>query len=332
MAFKVIDSSPNVRAFKTEADIRALPGYKENNPVTAATYDRIFGHYDLPEEAFRCSYQEPQKAICNEPHKWGFLALLKDQSIATLGNTCARTKFAKGTAGFKRDLARYENQKAYLEAKERLETLIAEKETRLESLRRIEESLRQLDIRVSTFLAQYGVRTQNRLLHMARSQSANVVVLGISIRRYEENGQRKTETQSKPIKLGSVNGLKLFNVGYLGLQRDKFKPIYDAFLKAEQTTTAFRTADLNRLSATISGSESLLTEGQALLDLEEAFKTTDPSLFCFLVDDRREQQQAALAALGLTGSKKIDQSKAASWLSTKYQQLRDGEGVDSIQI
>lgn len=203
---------------------------------------------------------------------------------------------------------------------------------RLEKLNDMHEALSQLNIRISLFINKYGRRTQNRILQIARSEAANINVLGISIRHYEEGGKSKTERLTKPIKLGSINGLKLLNVGRLRLLLDKFKPVTDAFRKAEQVADSARTTDLNRLSVSISDGDSILIEGQAFLDLELSFKATDLSLFCFLVDDRFEQIQAAIVALGLSGSKKANQATATEWLTAKHRKLMVDESVDLIQI
>ncbi|HUR40598.1 MAG TPA: hypothetical protein VM240_05455 [Verrucomicrobiae bacterium] len=329
---KTAPDGTEVRAFGSAAEVRALPGFKEDNPVSPKTYDKLIGHYDLPEEDFRCCYVETADDLCHEPHKWGFVAKLKDTSITVLGNHCARTKFARDAEGFKRDLARYENQRERLEAFDRLQVLLSEKDARLARLRAMKQQVEALTGRMRAELNRYGTKTQLQIAQMARTDRPTVSVMGLRRRPYtDQNGAMKVEETKVPIALGRIAGLKLLQVGALALFLDKFAEIETAYRRAAEATAKTRTTELKQLGATISNGDGLVPEGQSFLDLEGTFKANDRSLFCFLTDDRDERLRAAVIAVRLDGTSDRDRA-AWEWLIEKEREIRQEAVVDALQI
>lgn len=322
---------PEIRTFATMAEIRALERFRENNGVTKENYERLFGDYNFSEEEVKCCFQKPNGVLCGEDHKWGFVAMLKDQSLTIVGNKCVRVRFGED-AVIKRDRARYLHVKTLQERKARLHEFISGKDAAVSRLELLKERLASIDTQVKGFLSNLGDRTVRRLHNMARSANASVYVDAVTYKEYvDEEGHKQKERHESPSRLGSFNGLTALNDHTFSSLRRDIQEVLRAYARAENLGDDVKPSELERITVILGGTDRIEGGIEKLERDVSAFLGNDPLLLCFLVDDRTERYKAAkfaLELLGETGGK----DHAKTWVAEREQELRKALRAEKISI
>lgn len=324
------DNLIEVRTFATMQEIESLPGFKEDNPINKDNYERIFGDYWFPDEV-KCCREKPNGQLCNEGHKWGFVAKLKDGSITIIGNYCARDKFG-ADAQIKADRSKYLNEKRRRERLAQLEDLLADKEKVLNQLVVLKEELENTQGRVNEFSDSLGGRTLRRLQDIARTGSATIFVDVITYHEYiDEDGEKQRERRVSPARIGSLNGVSIFNEYSFQSIKSLMRAVKMAYDDAESITGDVKTSQLESLTSSMSEFNRVNSDVKKIQQEEKSFFDNDLGLLCFLVDDKSERYKTAKLILELSGDS-VGRDKAKEWLIDKEKEMKSTLGADKIGI
>lgn len=77
--------------FKSVDQIRAVPGFKPDNPVSIDQFSRFLGYYTL-KPALKCCVAE-KNGLCGQAHNNGWVVALKNGTASIIGIDCAKSKF-----------------------------------------------------------------------------------------------------------------------------------------------------------------------------------------------------------------------------------------------
>lgn len=324
------DDLVEIRTFASMEEIRALPGFQEDNPINSENYRSIIGDYWFPDEV-RCCREVAPSQLCGEGHKWGFVARRMDNTITLVGNCCARDKFG-ASSKIKADRAKYLNEKRRRERFSALADLLVEEHSMTSKLQGFEERLRNIQERVNIFLGSLGDRTSRQLQSMSRSENMAVMVRAVSYRDYvDEGGQKRRERSTSPKKLGALQGLSV-------VSDSSFQPLYSlirtsrkALLNAKRVTDTIKTTELDALISSIDVGQRLELDVSKLEQEAARFFDNDFSLLCFLVDDRPERYRAARVYLERSGEP-AGKERAKAWLLEREQAIKKEINADKIEI
>lgn len=147
----------HVHAFDTIEEIKNHPGFRENNGVHKGNYKDLIGHYRFADEV-KCCFQKDNGNLCGEDHKFGFVAILSDNSITIVGNNCAQEKFG-ADAKIKIDSGRYLKEQKRREKLAGLHELLKVKDARLADLQSFRARASVVKDWGETFLSSLGDQT-----------------------------------------------------------------------------------------------------------------------------------------------------------------------------
>ncbi len=145
-----------IRTFSGPEEIRELPNFIEENPITKTSYKWLIGDYHFGEEVC-CCVQKDNGNLCREGHKRGWVAELLDGSATIIGNHCAQEKFGADSRLIK-DQSQYVNEKRRRERLAGILVQIEDKAQRLERLNQLRTSLKSLEKRIQTFTGELSVQ------------------------------------------------------------------------------------------------------------------------------------------------------------------------------
>jgi hypothetical protein len=322
-------SSALVTHFETIEQIRTIDGFREDNPLTLASYHSLIGYYTFKERV-HCCVEKANGQLCKHEHGNGWLVRKTDGSLTLMGRDCANDKFGADSTVFK-DIHHAENA---LRREARISKIAihlsnrTEREAKLEAL---SGKLDRLFARITTFLGEAGAKTSRRLLDMARSRNGDVFVTGVKIRESLERGEITRERSTVQHRLGRFNGLDV-------LSRDSYMPLYigisnihSAFTAAAKLGNKPSKGVIDDLAGKLDRYDHIVCEVEALLQLEIQFMKNSMLLLCFLVDDRTERPKCARLAMhqnGILGGK--DQAK--KWLADQESMIISELRMDKIEI
>jgi hypothetical protein len=319
-----------IRTFSSPEEIRELPNFIEENPITKTSYKRLIGDYHFGEEVC-CCVQKDNGNLCREGHKRGWVAELLDGSATIIGNHCAQEKFGADSRLIK-DQSQYLNEKRRRERLAGILVQIGEKAQRLEHLDQLRTSLKNLEKRIQAFTGELSSSTVRRLQDMARTGQSGVTFTAVKFRAYiDGNGQSKRERSTFEQSLGSLDGLDLMQPWSYFTIYDAIKDVGHAHEEAEQLGPKPKSADVDALANRLNEYDRILRDGNRLLNLEPAFFANNFLPLCFLETDKTERYKAARIAMrrsGVAGSK--DEAKA--WLAAQEKAIKQQLGIDVIEI
>lgn len=319
-----------VRTFATMEEIRALGEFKDDNPINKDNYDRIYGDYWFPDEV-KCCREKPNGQLCGEGHKWGFVAKLIDGSITIIGNYCARDKFG-ADARIKTDRSKYLNEKRRRERLTQLDDLLADKELKLEKLKELEDELRIIQNRVKDFSDSLGVRTLRRLHDISRTGTNTIYVDAITYNEYvDDDGEKQKERQVAPTKIGTLNGVSIFNDYSYQSMRSSIRAVKIAYEEAEFISDNIKTSQLESLTSSMADIDRVTSEAQKIGQEEASFFANDLGLLCYLVDDKSERYKTAKLVLERSGEQ-VGKEKAKSWITESDKEMKKSLNADKIGI
>ncbi|MCU7251228.1 hypothetical protein [Pseudomonas koreensis] len=236
---ETLDRTVEIRTFNTISEIEALPGFKKENPVSPKNYKHLLGDYFLSDEVKCCLLKDNDK-LCNEGHKWGFVAVLADNSITLVGNDCAQTKF-NGESRLSADRTKYLNQKKHEEGLERLRALVEQKDSALKEVLQVRTDLAMVQRRVHAMREKLGPQTMRHLESIARTGAYVLSVTGVTIKEYtDKKGKKKTDRRTQRMTLGTIaNTSFLLDEKYRDVLHNlsDVKKAYDEAEKIEQNVT-----------------------------------------------------------------------------------------------
>jgi hypothetical protein len=315
--------SPKVRTFSCYSEVREIPGFKDENHLTKENYKELVGDYHFQEQA-RCCFERENGSLCRHLHNIGYVVRLKDESATIIGNVCADTNF-NAEHEISRDRARYQNEKRRLENLARIQELVAGKDSILTSFREKREQLKALEVRIEEFLAAVGSRCAARLHGMTRDGRREVVITGIRIREYEENGEKVQERIRIPLTVGSISGLAVMRPNACQSIVARMKAVADAYRTAAQLAEPIRNSVLDELRLALSDAERVLVDTDDLLAAEKIFFAGDLSPLPFLVSDIGDRNRVARFVFGRVGKRRAKES-----LLSKEAELRSAHGVTKL--
>ncbi|MCO4856490.1 hypothetical protein MKD49_08355 [Herbaspirillum sp. WGmk3] len=318
-----------VRCFESADEFHELKGYREGNPLTRQSYRALVGYYNLAEKQFCCLEKENGNR-CRHEHSKGWVVEKDDGTHTLLGKDCANEKFGADPRLIK-DIQNYKNAIRQHERQEKLLSHLGKRTERTMVLRKLRTDLEAMHIRISDFLINLGPGISKRLLNMARSRVADVVVTAVRYREYVENGRKKTERSAFQHRLGMLNALMV-------VTKDSYVPTFisinnllGAFDAAARLGDRPKRNEMDAVVAQLDDFDRVMKEGNSLLGAEAQFMSNNMELLCYLVDDRAERYKCARVAMrqsGLEGGK--DQAK--TWLNNREAELRTKLGIDQLEI
>lgn len=315
--------------FESIDEIRALDFFHENNPLSQQTYECLVGYYKLREKVY-CCVEKANGQLCKHEHGKGWVAKKTDGTLTIMGNDCANDKFGADSKIFQ-DISHAENTLRRQTRLAKILTHLEHRDERENTLKTLKQSLDDLRGRISTLFEEVGPKTTKRLLDMARSRKADVLVLGVKYRTYVEDGHTKKERSTVHHRVGTLKGLDV-------LSKETCTPIYvaianvlDAFEAAANLGERPNKGVIDALAVRLDQYDQIVRQVEALLKQEVQFNDNAMLLLCFLVDDRTERSHYARKAMhqaGIAGGR----DHAKSWLADQEAQLTGQLGVDKIEI
>lgn len=327
---KTLDKSVVIRTFNSIAEIEALPGFKKENPVSPKNYKHLLGDYLFNDEVKCCLLKENDK-LCNEGHKWGYVAVLNDDSITLVGNDCAQTKF-DGKSKLSADRSKYLNQKKHEAGLERLRALVAHKDSALIEVQQVKADLATVQNRIYAMREKLGPQTMRHLETIARTGAYGLSVTGVTIKEYtDKKGRKREDRRTLRMKLGTIaNTSFLLEERYreVLLNLSDVKKAYEEAEKLEQNVTTLR---LNNLTRKMDIIDHARASALQLIELERKFAASDLSLLCYITADKAERYKAAKYALEQT-NQDSGKEKAKDWFTERDRHFRSQLNVTKIEV
>lgn len=320
----------DVRTFETLSEIESLEGFKKDNPVNSKNYSQIIGDYNFNEEV-ECCREKPNGNLCKRAHKFGYCAILKDGSITIIGNHCATTKFDKEDK-IRKDIKLYQNKKDREDKLTRLQELLNDKAQSLKELEHFSTIIKELEQRVSNFIASIGGPTKDKLVSMAKSGNTAVIVNSVSFREYEDDdGYKKKEKTSVPSRIGSLNGLNIFIDNFFKSFYSSIRDIKLAYTEGLKIQNDVSTRKLEALANRISAKSRIENHVNNIVNECDTFFNNDMLLLCFIISDKAERYKNARIAL-LNKGEPAGKEKSKSWLSEKENEIKEALNADKIEL
>jgi hypothetical protein len=323
-----MDNGFEIRTFASPDEIRALPGYKADNPINNNNYEKIIGDYWFPDKE-RCCFLKENGNLCGTEHNWGFVARLSDKTVTVIGNCCAVNKF-DADSKMKADRSRYLNEKRRRDAFAELQELLASKEEIASKLKEAISEVKNLKKEAEEFSSQLGGAALKRLEDMYRTGASAVVVQGVSYREYNnEDGDKAKERTITTHTVGRLAGLScLISSTFSGVARDARQALA-ALDRAEALQDSASISEIKSVSADIGGPDRVERLVSKLRSEVSAFIQNDFLLFCFLTTDKSERYKYAQLALQQRGDD-AGKGKAKAWLAEREQDLARAFSVDKV--
>ncbi|MFJ1472480.1 hypothetical protein [Massilia orientalis] len=226
--------NPELLNFESFQQIASLPEYRPNNPLTQENYRQILGWYHFAEKQC-CCVQRASGTLCGTLHNHGWVAKLKDGTVTILGADCANDKFGADSTVFK-DISLAMNARREKEREEKIRRLV-EQSTHYEiQLRGAIARLRQARLQLDEFLNSIGHEFRRRIVNMAKTGNASVVIEGVKVRYEEKSGKRVPETSVIKHTLGALEGLSAIDYQQFLRLTVEMEHIKDAFVEARAAT------------------------------------------------------------------------------------------------
>lgn len=318
-----------IRTFQSWNEIQALPGFKEDNLVHKDNYAALVGDYELDEDV-SCCMKNRAGGFCKRKHGWGFVVQLKDGTSSVVGNVCGNGTFDAESTLVK-DKARYRNLKERQGNQRRIAELLQGKDEARAKIVDMRTRLLGLAALVEKQLAEFGPGCASQLRSLARGASGRVVVMGVRVRPYEEDGRTRTETDRFHIPVGTLSGLRICRPELFREVQEGLRSVALAFDKAAAFDESVKTSDLARVASAIADLPRVLAKGQELIDAEATFMAGDWRPLPFLVRDISDRSKLARIALTHGGSP-VGRERAKEWLQQWEAQLREQNGVNRLEI
>lgn len=324
-----LDRPVEIRTFNSISEIEALPGFKKVNPVSPKNYKYLLGDYSLSDEVSCCLLKSNDK-LCNEGHKWGFIAVLVDNSITLVGNDCAQTKF-NGESRLSADRAKYLNQKKHEEGLDRLRALVEQKDSALEEVLQVKSNLAIVQGRVHTMRGKLGPQTMRHLESIARTGAYVLSITGVTIKEYtDKKGKKKTDRRTQRMTLGTIaNTSFLLDERYRDVLHN-LSDVKKAYDEAEQIGQNVTTLKLNALTKKMDIIELARTSACQLIEQERKFSASDLCLLCYITSDKVERYKSAKYALEQT-NQDSGKEKAKEWFAERDRLFRTQLNVTKIE-
>ncbi|WP_110946607.1 hypothetical protein [Pseudomonas bohemica] len=327
---KTLDRTVEIRTFNSIAEIEALPGFKKENPVSPKNYKHLLGDYFFSDEVKCCLLKDNEK-LCNEGHKWGFVAVLTDDSITLVGNECAQSKF-DGESRLSADRTKYLNLKKHEEGLERLRALVAQKDSAIRDIAQVKSALATVQARVHAIRDKLGPQTMRHLEAIARSGAYTLSVTGVTLKEYtDKKGKKKIDRRTQRMTLGTIaNTSFLLDEKYRNVLHhlSDVKNAYDEADRIEQNVTTLK---LNALTKKMDVIELARASAAQLIEQEHKFATSDLSLLCYITDDKVERYRSAKYALE-QARQDYGKEKAKEWFAERDRMFRTQLNVTKIDV
>ena len=325
-----MDDEFEVRTFVSSEEIRALPGYRENNPINNENYVKILGDYWLPSKE-RCCFLKPNGKLCDTSHKWGFVARLADGSVTVVGNCCAVKQFGADSR-MKADRSRYLNEKRRRNAFAALQKLLASKDEITKKLELYESEAKELKRQADEFSSQLTGAALRKMEHMQRTGASEVRVQGISYREYiDDNGEAAKERACTIHTLGRLSGLNCLAASTFSTVARDAQQVLKALDRAETLNESSGISEVKLASGEISSYQKVGKLVDSLRSDVSDFLNSDFLFFCFLTDEKSERYKYAQLALKQR-REAAGKEKAKSWLAEQERRLAISLSVDKIGV
>jgi hypothetical protein len=319
------------RRFASMADIEREPGFVPDNPIDATNYRRLVGYYRFEEEV-ACCYRKG-RVLCREGHRFGFVALLSDQTITLVGNSCAKTRFGAGTQ-FEIDRRTFENRRTLHDRFGRLAGFVEKQDDLRTMLASEKAALHALKGRFGALCEALGRRLVDRLRDMARTGQNNVSIKGVTAIHYvDDDGVRRTEHRKAYHRIGNVPGLEIFRHDVFDNILQGIKAMSASLDEAVAMTVSkkkVRDLAVARL-VTVLGDSARITNALARLTTAfEQFDSCDVVPLCYLVSTTGDRMRVAQRALQRDGQGN-GESHARAFLSAIDERHRGALGAQRLE-
>ena len=290
-----------IRTFANAEEIFALPKFTQANPIDKNNYHRLIGDYWLPDE-LHCCFKKENGNLCNEGHKWGFVAELKDGSVTIVGNNCANTKFGADSK-IKADRSKYLNEKRRRERLASLSDLLVTSQSNIEALRAARIGLKNVELSITSLGKKLGTEAHRNLENRARTGNTAVDVIGVNYHEYiDEDDKPQRERRATSRRIGNISGLSSFNQHLYQAIYSEISSIEKAYQKAVLIDDNIKLSDLEALTSTLSNFDNVIGKVQEQTEQERIFLAGDLPLLCFLIADKSERYKIARIILEIQGN------------------------------
>lgn len=160
--------------FKSADQLKALPGFKPDNPVSINQFLRFLGYYTI-KPALKCCVAE-KAGLCRQKHNNGWVVALKDGIASIIGIDCAKSKF-DADESFRSQRVMAERTRQQDDIHRALGGLLVNKDHDLKRLRSTSTALDQLAEASSTISAALGDSLVSALLNLDHRSGGSVQLM-----------------------------------------------------------------------------------------------------------------------------------------------------------
>lgn len=160
--------------FKSADQIKAVPGFKPDNPVSIDQFSRFLGYYTL-KPALNCCVAE-KAGLCRQAHNNGWVVVLKDGTASIIGIDCAKSKF-DADESFRSQRIIAERTRQQDDIHRALGVLLVNKDHDLKRLRSTSIALEELAKAVSTISEALGDSLVLALLNLDHRSRGSVQLM-----------------------------------------------------------------------------------------------------------------------------------------------------------
>lgn len=160
--------------FKSVDQIKAVGGFKPDNPVSIDQFSKFLGYYTL-KPALKCCVAEG-RGLCGQTHNNGWVVALKNGTASIVGIDCAKNKFDSDDS-FRVQRVAAERTRQQDEIHRALGALLVNRDHDLKRLRSTVSALEELASASSTIRESLGDATVLALLNLSRRKGGSVELM-----------------------------------------------------------------------------------------------------------------------------------------------------------
>ena len=288
-----------MKRFKSRDEVVALPGFKEEQPISLETYRGLVGWYALEKKEMHCCSLRSTGTLCNTPHQKGWVAKVSGGAVTIIGGDCAKQKYDADSI-IMRDISAAQKGVDEELAMERLAELLAGRDEARDRLVAAMGALDQRRRALQDFMESVGRKNQARLEELARTSGA-VVVEGRTPAELDDEGEVIKDARVVSITLPPIASIGVCKPFYLTPIAEELRALLKLYNDADRLIATGSKKGQRDLVAGMARADSSIAKGEAAARAISAFLSSDLTAAGFLTGDWKDRCLAAKASLDRMG-------------------------------
>ncbi|WP_423159408.1 hypothetical protein [Stenotrophomonas geniculata] len=289
-----------MKRFKSRDEVTAVPGFKEEQPISLETYRGLVGWYALEKKEMHCCSLRSTGTLCNTPHQKGWVAKVAGGALTIIGGDCAKQKYDADSI-IMRDISAAQKGIDEELAMERLAELLAGRDVAKARVVAVLEALDERRRALQGFMESVGRKNQSRLEELART-SGEVLVEGRTPAELDDEGEVIKDARIVPIALPPIASIAVCKPFYLVPIAEELRALRKLCNDADSLIADGPKKGHRALAAGLSRADSSIGKAEVAIRAIDAFLSSDLTAAGFLTSDWKDRCLAAKVAVDRTGS------------------------------